>query len=344
MLENLGLAVSVLDRIVRPRISRVTLPITYECNQRCKTCDIWQINKKNPRLREKEITLEEFNRFCETSNLLWIAFTGGEPFVRHDIHLVLLKALEKVRLVSLTTNGFSGEKIWDDVYWNCLRLLRGNSVLAINVSFEGPEDIHDEIAGVRGSFQRALDTYRKLYWISTNRDSRLRVGISYTSSSYNQGRFGDFVKELKGEFPGPEGITYGIGQDSPSYYQDSERSEKVALSDFQLNLFIHDILAGFKIGRNPFNYVNKKYLEGLVNGKQPKCVAGQYSLMLDPYWNVYPCMFFCPDNPIGNLREVGFDLKRLDYSKCSELVGNCKGCWTPCEAYSTIVFRPWRAL
>ena len=67
--------------------------------------------------------------------------------------------------------------------------------------------------------------------------------------------------------------------------------------------------------------------------------------MFDPYCNAYPCMFFCPTEAIGNLRELEWDIKNLDFERCKKLVGSCRTpCWTPCETFPTMLFRPWRAL
>lgn len=339
--QYIPLTVGVLDRIVRPRISRVTIPITYDCNQKCKTCGIWKINKENPSLRDKEMTLEEFSKFLKINKLLWVAITGGEPYLKPGIHLFLQEAMKGCSLVGVTTNGFNGERL-QRVTWGCLGAVKSNSVLAVNVSFEGPEALHDEIAGVKGSYQGALSTYRRLFQTSKG-DRRLKVGISYTTSYFNQGRFGEFKEGLGREFPGYGGFHYGIAQGALFYNWGKYR--RVIPDYIEVKKFVEEVRSNYPSRLNPFSWVSDKYLDGLVNGRRPKCVAGQYSVMLDPYWNVYPCMFMCPTNPIGNLRELGFDLKKIDYEESRELVNGCESpCWTPCEAYPTIAFRPWRVL
>jgi len=167
-----GLAGSILGRIVRPRVSRVTFLITYDCNQRCKTCDIWQINKKNPDLRKTEITLGEFEQFCQYNDLLWIALCGGEPFVREDINEILRLALSSVKLVSITTNGSNTDKILNSVVY-ALEKSRG-STLAVNVSFNGRKEVHNGISGVKDSYGKALQSFKGLRAIKNN---RLKAGI-----------------------------------------------------------------------------------------------------------------------------------------------------------------------
>jgi len=333
--QYVGLTTSVLGRIVRPRISRVTIPVTYNCNQKCKTCGIWSINRESPELRKEELTLEEFKMFCQTNNLLWIAFTGGEPFLRRDMSEIMSTALSHARFVSITTNGSLPDKVIKDTK----EALGGSGgSITMSVSFNGPEAVHNEISGVKNSYKKAYETFSRLREIT---NSRLRIGISYTTSGFNSGQLFRFIEEF-GEPLDLTTISYVIAQDSPSYFRE-DRAIVPPLTD-EITELVKAVLPHYKVG-NLFDFIGRRYLEGLLNGRKQKCVAGQYNLMLDPYWNVYPCMFFCPTNPIGNLRELDFDLSRIDYEKCKELVRGCKvSCWTPCEAYPTMLFRPWRAL
>jgi len=346
MNTKLTIATEVAKRIIKPRISKVTIPITYDCNQRCRTCGIWSTNLKTPELKANEITEEEYGTFCQRNDILWTAFTGGEPFSRPDIDHILGLALAFNKMVSITTNGFSPDKIVKDIS-KALYLggYKVDSYLALNVSMNGSKEVHDLISGVPGSFGNAKETLRVLRDLH---NPRLSIGVSYTSSSYNKGEFNTYLKEMEEIGIGIENITFGMGQDSPSYYQGKKQSESVTPGQDYIQEFSGNILRNLKIGMDPLKWVSMKYLEGFTrgfqNGNAPECVAGQYSLMLDPYWNVYPCMFFCPSLPIGNLREVNFQIGKLDLEKCKSVVQSCKGCWTPCESYSTIIFRPWRCV
>ena len=337
------LATAVTRKIVKPSISKVTIPITYECNQRCKTCGIWSSYLKNPELKSKEMSPTEFEQFCATNDFVWVAFTGGEPFLRPDMGEILAIANSFCKVVSITTNGFSPSTISKAV--TEALSVSGSYVLAINISMNGSKEIHDSIAGVPGSFDSARMTLQELRRIA---DPRLTVGVSYTSSAYNKWEFNTYLREMADIGIGLDNITFGMGQDSPSYYQGKRGSGTVSPGQEYIKEFSETILKGLKIGYNPLKWVSKKYLEGFTkgyqNGQSPRCVAGQYSLMLDPFWNVYPCMFYCPNKPFGNLREVNFDIEKLDLKSCRAIVETCPGCWTPCESYSTIIFRPWRCL
>jgi len=82
-----------------------------------------------------------------------------------------------------------------------------------------------------------------------------------------------------------------------------------------------------------------KYLEA---GEGPvSCRALEASCFIDPYWDLYPCSIF--SEKIGNLKDRGFDLASLwKEKKCDEVREDiqhfrCPKCWSPCEAYTSIL-------
>jgi radical SAM protein with 4Fe4S-binding SPASM domain len=82
-----------------------------------------------------------------------------------------------------------------------------------------------------------------------------------------------------------------------------------------------------------------KYYE---TGKSPlPCTALSSSCFIDAYWNLYACSIW--DAKVGNLREGAFDLRALwDSDRRRALRADvaeerCSHCWTPCEAYPTIL-------
>ena len=72
------------------------------------------------------------------------------------------------------------------------------------------------------------------------------------------------------------------------------------------------------------------------------------SCFIDAYWNLFPCSIW--DEKVGNLRESGFDLGGLwESARRKELRKNvadenCPHCWTPCEAYPTLLGNLARAV
>ena len=83
----------------------------------------------------------------------------------------------------------------------------------------------------------------------------------------------------------------------------------------------------------------KKYL---FTDKTPmSCHALRSTCFIDPSGYVYPCGMY--SKSIANLREYNYDLRAIwDLSKTRNLQKEieskqCPHCWTPCEAYPTIL-------
>jgi radical SAM protein with 4Fe4S-binding SPASM domain len=79
-----------------------------------------------------------------------------------------------------------------------------------------------------------------------------------------------------------------------------------------------------------------------------RCHALRASCFIDSWGNVFPCTIY--DRKLGSLREVDYDLARIWQSEEARALQKeiweykCPQCWTPCEAYQSIlgnVLRPW---
>ena len=83
---------------------KLTFAITYQCNQKCIYCNIW--NKPE----RQELSIEDFDRFFRNSDeLSWIHLTGGEIFLRDDlldIIRIIFKQSKHLYLVQFPTNGY----------------------------------------------------------------------------------------------------------------------------------------------------------------------------------------------------------------------------------------------
>lgn len=353
--RDIGTAFSVLKRIVKPQITRVAVHVTYDCNQRCKTCDIWAINRDNPELRKQEVTLEEFKKFCEANpSILWMCLTGGEPYLKKDLKgfIDACCSIPELKLISISTNGAVPEKIEDDVR-HFMKSKRRDVTLATQVSFEGPEELHDEISGTPVSFRRALDTLGRLKELNRE-DERVRYGAAFTLTSFSQGNLIPTIRALGNSCPPPKQIQMGFGQEADYYHWKEYRG---VVPDTDKIVSETKNLMGLLSWRDrfdPYSLIEQLYyrkaLQTYVNGaKVPKCVACQYTVTIDPYWNVHPCLFKF-GYTLGSLREQGFELQKLvdeAKSRWEPVIDKCNKdskCWTLCEDYMMIVARPWRVL
>lgn len=125
--------------------------LTDDCNLRCEMCGCSETAQK---YRGRELSAEEIKYLIDQIEL-WtkkaeITFSGGEPFVRHDILDLIDYVCKKNLRLSINTNG---TLINRDIADRIVRL----SLYHINVSLDGDsEEINDAIRG-KGVFSRILD-------------------------------------------------------------------------------------------------------------------------------------------------------------------------------------------
>jgi MoaA/NifB/PqqE/SkfB family radical SAM enzyme len=142
-----------------------------------------------------------------------------------------------------------------------------------------------------------------------------------------------------------------IGHESGHYFDNLGQAVPVDTARVAHAIADHNRRNG--AGLHPVHFLENRY-QSLVptyyeTGRSPlPCSALSTSCFIDAYWNLFPCSIW--DEKIGNLRESAFDLANLwNSSKRIELRRdvkneNCPHCWTPCEAYPTVLSNLARAV
>lgn len=143
-------------------LKSINLIITNKCNFKCKHCSIW--NSKD----RKNISLNDLKKFLESKTIIKsyskykkdfdIAIGGGEPFLSEDFDNLIdyIKVNFKEAKLTITTNGWFSEKI--------IRFLEKNRdrKIKLNISLDGPREIHDMIRGKPGSFEKVVKLVMKV--------------------------------------------------------------------------------------------------------------------------------------------------------------------------------------
>lgn len=134
--------------IATPEIMKVKLTVTGLCNAACRHCFVTDHQHTREELTTQEM-LEVLRKLADAS-VSKISITGGEPFMRKDLP-VLLEEMQKfnMRLVELNSNGF----LLDD---RILELFRQHGMCpTIQISFDGPGH-HDWMRRVDGAEKMAV--------------------------------------------------------------------------------------------------------------------------------------------------------------------------------------------
>lgn len=319
-----------------PRPFKLTLIVTWTCDTRCRMCNIWQRDKKGV------MTVEEVDRFFSRNPFFsWVNLSGGEVWTRPDADDLVAAVVARspdLYLLDFPTTGQKTERIVAGV--ERILATRVPRTL-VTVSLDGPREVHEDVRGTRGAFDRALATFRELRKL---RSRRFDVFLGTTLSNFNEGRLFETVEAVRAEIPDVtlREFHVNLAQVSSHYYgnEGMERTNEKALGD--LSEFVRR--RGRKL--HPVAWLERRYQdlvpEFAASGRSPlPCAALSASVFVDARWNVYPCSMW--DSPLGNLRDRDFDLlglwasERAASLQADAAARRCPNCWTPCEAYQTIL-------
>ena len=135
----------------------VVISISYRCNSKCRTCDVWR--KPND-----DLTVAEWDKVFASLGTapFYMTFTGGEPFLRPDLDDLVISAYKhcKPEVITIPTNGMLTERVVEKVARMCRECPA--SSIGINLSLDGIGDEHDDIRGVEGNWKLSMQTWERL--------------------------------------------------------------------------------------------------------------------------------------------------------------------------------------
>lgn len=319
---------------------RLTFALTNRCQARCAMCEIW----KKP--AGDELSLEEITSiFRNARRFSWINLTGGEIFLRPDISNIMHAVIEEspdLYLMNFPTNGLLSEEIVaavDDIL-SITRLPR----LIVTVSLDGPREVHDRIRGIPGIFDSAVATFQTL---RRRRSRRFSVFFGYTLQEANISSFDDTLHAVKEVIGGCAIDDFHINMAHVSgHYYGNTRFDGIPNAVVAAEILQRISRSRKARALDPVASLDRRYqsIAGtyLSTGRVPLvCQAASASCFIDPAGTVYPCIGMAA--PIGSLRDNRFDLYAMwrssDRLRIRQAArdGACPGCWTPCEAYQTLL-------
>lgn len=338
----LGLISTALESNIRPlkKPYKLNFSITYMCQSRCLTCNIWQIRPKG------ELSIDEIRQFAIRNNdFKWIELTGGEPFLRSDIVDIAAAFKDNSKslyMLTFPTNSLCDPKLLQRRIGEILSLNIPRVV--VTVSLDGYRELHDKIRGIPGNFDRAMQTYKNLMEFKLTHKN-LSFVFGYTISKFNEGQLERTFNEVKKEIPSISANDFHINlaQTSENYYKNENDSIKAdpkeAIKDIKW------LLGHRRFQPSAIQIVESAFLKGLLNyaktGVSPmRSRSLEASMFMDSFGNIYPSIMW--NAKIGNVREIGYDISKVwDNEEARRIRQEVKEgkepkCWTSCEAYQTI--------
>lgn len=323
--------------------------LTYECNQRCVMCDIWNRYRVNPQLKKRELALDEIRRFVENSEYLkrikLVILSGGEPFLRDDIVDLCGYFLNRYPGLSLgiLSNLFHTRLVSEKL--SQINSLYHPQSLWIGSSLDGLNEKHDEIRGVNGAFNALIRTIELIK--SDLPNIGICLNLTLTTRNYREllPAF-RLAKDGKIDFSAQFAVPW---ENAERYHWNSKVLEDI---EEAINVIAQEIIEEYS-ARGPLNKITKTldvgllsklyYWKGLVSyQKNPRrffkrCVAGAKFAIFSPNGDLY----FCPilkNKVVGNIRDYDYSFDSLWTADAGNKIresineGLCH-CWLNCTIY-----------
>jgi Fe-coproporphyrin III synthase len=302
----------------------VDIEITLRCNARCLMCPLHGSEDTNSFLKqqaqtESELSTDELEGLLDDlgrSGVRRVQFTGGEPFLREDL-LVLVRHGKEIGLsLGIISNG---SVITDKI----ARELVEAGLDTLHLSVDGPPDLHDAIRRVPGLFRRVEAAVGNLNRAKEElRRDAPRITIGATVSTLNQGRLAELVESVRDwnaavslgrlffTTPAMAAATNALFQRGRTKAED----QAIALAHRQVDVpLLHQDLQEARaaarrsgtilsVGYRDADDIRKRFLDNGYTDHN-KCFYPWHSARVDPFGNVYPCSM---NNNMGNIRETPF--------------------------------------
>ena len=292
--------------VIRP--FSVVVSVSYRCNSRCRTCDVWR--KPND-----DMTLEEWDKVFVSlgKGVEYLTFTGGEPFLRKDLDELVIAGYHRTRptYITIPTNGLLTKRILAATDRMCTEC--AGTDIGINLSLDGVGAEHDDIRGVPGNWERAMATWQGLKDLQ-QKHSNLILTVHTVISRFNIHRFREiyeglqflepdsYITEMAEERVELDTVGWGITPLPEAYAPVAdfltEQARKAPAKGFAR------ITQSF---RAHYYQIAKRTL--FERRQIIDCYASWASVHLAPNGDIWSCCIRA--EPVGNLRDVNYDFDAI---------------------------------
>lgn len=334
--------------ILKNRPIQLTLFLTKKCNARCNFC--FYLFSDHSSQSADELSLAEIKKISANfGNLLWLAFSGGEIFLRKDLAEIASVFYQKNNpaIILLPTNGLLPETI----YATTESILRRcpNSTVVVKISLDGKEETHDSMRGVQGAHQKALQTYNRLTALLDRYDN-FELGVNTVFCAENQAGMLEHMQSVNSLTSCKTHTVSLIRGDVGEPKQKEITHEKYHETIIAMEENLKKAATGrYRFGGSRLkaaqDILQRRFIyQTVLNKKQViPCFAGRLTLVITENGDVFPCESFTAK--LGNLREENFDLQHiLRGPACKRTLASIKRqecyCHHECYMMMNILFNP----
>jgi radical SAM protein with 4Fe4S-binding SPASM domain len=338
------------DSILRKkRVIHLTFFITRKCNLKCPFC-FYLTDKDNPSTSAAELNLSEIEQISHSmGSLLWLAFSGGEIFLREDLAEIskVFYRNNKPAIMLFPTNGMLPDVI-RDVTEEILNYCK-KSVITVKLSIDGPAGMHDRLRNREGSYVRTMETYRKLEEL-VDRHPNFELGVNTVFCSENQDAMDEVIDSVRGmgniKTHTISLVRGNISQEGYKKvdYKKYDNAVKRLESGLKNRTSSKYRFKGARI-KAAQDILQRRLIHqtSIEKRRLIPCYAGRLNLVLRENGDVYPCEILT--EALGNVRDWHYDLEEMVRSeKASKvihsIVNNKCYCTHECFFMTNILFNP----
>ncbi|ADH87075.1 SPASM domain-containing protein [Desulfurivibrio alkaliphilus] len=336
----------------------LTIFLTRRCNQRCSFCFYLAADTSPAAAKAMELSLPELEQIAASSPpLLWLAFSGGEIFLRDDLAAITASFYRHTRpaIILLPSNGLDTPRITaavSDILRRCPR-----STVVVKLSLDGPPAVHDALRGVPGSHAACLRTAAELGKLQ-GQWPNFELGINSVFCPATQESMRetvDFVAGLPHINTHTISLARGDLADKSQLAADLEKYHQAC--EYLAQKLKKRQAATYRFGgarlKAAQDILQRRYILATARQGQAQlpCYAGRLNLVIADDGTVYPCEDFRSAMAMGNIRDFDGKLKNLLASpRAREVVAAIRrhGCFCTHECYmmTNILFNPvtWPSL
>jgi len=327
----------------------LTFFVTRRCNSNCPFC-FYLRSDEGTGQRRPELSLEEIGKVSSSlGQLLWLAFSGGEIFLRDDLAGIAATFYRNNRpaIMLFPTNGLLPGVIRERI--ETIAASCPKSVVALKLSLDGLGDAHDILRRTPGSFAKTMETYLAVRELA-DRYPNFELGVNTVFCSENQDSMDGIIEYVAG-LPGIRTHTISLVRGSledKQYGQVDPEKYHGAIGKLELNLKEGKACV-YRFGGGRIKAAQDVVQRRLIHRTMEErtrllnCYAGRLNLVLEEGGEVFPCEVL--RESFGNVRDYGYDMRKVVRSEKAARVNASirnKACYCTHECYymTNILFNP----
>ncbi|MBI5634322.1 MAG: radical SAM protein [Nitrospirae bacterium] len=336
--------------LVKKRPIHLTFFITRKCNARCPFC-FYLRSDADQTGPDQELSLDEMRKISSSfGDLLWLAFSGGEIYLRDDLPEIsrIFYKNNKPAIMLFPTNGLLPGRIremTEQILKDCPK-----STVAVKLSLDGIDEAHDRLRNTPGSFSKTMETYRLLREL-LDAYPNFELGVNTVFCSENQDEM-DCIINFVGSMENIKTHTISLirGNLSDKGFQNVDQQKyRQAIGRLEQNLKKKESAKTYRFQGARIKAAQDILQRSLIsrtNDAQKRlipCYAGVLNIVLEETGEVFPCEIL--RRRLGNVRDHGYDMQKLLRSDRAKAILNSikdSQCYCTHECYfmTNILFNP----